>query len=174
MVSSLNSYIRIIVLAHAFAFTLANFSFRDGLPIEQNRLQIAYDDVNYRLPNTSHPVSYDLTIWSRVDLGEFNFSGNVRITIVVDEMTHEIVLHARQLNIVNIKLGKYHGTNLVNLELCPFAYDNVPEFLKIRTNSSILNRGDRLLLNIDYIGVLRNDRGGFYRSSYLDRNGHTK
>lgn len=173
----MNPCTHIVVLAHIVAFAAAAVPpIRELASVEENSLNTYQNNnnVNYRLPNTSHPVNYELAIESRVDLGEFEFKGNVKIVIVVDQMTQEIVLHARQLNILNVTLGRFRGRTLVNLKIDPFEYDNVPEFLKIRTNLSTLNQGDRLLLNIDYVGALRNDRGGFYRSSYVNSNGVLK
>lgn len=129
------------------------------------------DNVHYRLPNNTHPVTYDLSIWTRVDEFDFDFSGHMTIEIVVDLQTREIVLHARQLTIVNVTLTRLRSNIPVQVVLLPFEYDVVPEFLRIRTNRTVLNRNDRLTLDIHYLGTLRNDGGGFYRSSYWGDDG---
>lgn len=129
------------------------------------------DKVNYRLPNNTHPVTYDLSIQTRVDEFDFDFSGHVNIGIVVDAQTREIVLHARQLTIVNVTLSRLRNNVPVQVVLLPFEYDVVPEFLKIRANRTVFNRNDRLTLDIHYVGTLRNDGGGFYRSSYWGDDG---
>lgn len=156
----------VLFISQLVTISLAAVSAYEPPPLDSN---ISKNIVNYRLPNTTHPVSYDISIVSRVDENSFDFSGSVNIEIVVDEATREIVLHARQLTIVNITLRRYGGQSLFELMLNPFEYDVVTEFLTIRANRSILNEGDRLQLQINYVGQLRNDRGGFYRSSYMDR-----
>lgn len=132
------------------------------------------NDQSYRLPNATHPVAYEISIVSRVDLGSFDFKGNVKIRIVVNETTQEIVLHAKQLQITNIKLGRFRGMFMSELMVNPHEHDHVREILVIRTNQSALFEGDNLLLELDYVGSLRNDRKGFYRSSYVNDSGITR
>lgn len=124
------------------------------------------DGANYRLPNNTHPESYDISLVTRVDVEDFDFSGLVKIRIVVDHPTREIVLHARQLVITNVKLTKALG--LIEVKTLPFKYDNVREFLKIPIDGVDLNTGDRLRLDISYHNTLRKDGGGFYRSFYTN------
>ncbi len=129
------------------------------------------DNVNYRLPNNTHPTTYDLSIYTRVDESNFDFTGNVKIGIVVDQQTREIVLHARQLTIVNVTLSRFCNDTQVSVELLPFEYDYVCEFLKIQTNQTVLNENERLILEINYWGTLRDYGAGFYRSNYVDADG---
>lgn len=127
--------------------------------------------VNYRLPNDTHPETYDISLLTRVDLGNFEFNGIVRIDIRVDRPTNEIVLHARQLTILRISLAKFSGSVLVNVRILPFAYNAETEFLKITSDGGTLAVGDRLILEISYSGMLRTDVSGFYRSSYINTDG---
>lgn len=124
--------------------------------------------VNYRLPNTTHPESYDISLSTRIDKDMFDFFGHVRIAVVVDETTNEIVLHTRQLVVSDVRLVRFSGNVPIPVALQPHTYDVVPEFLKIRTVSQNLMAGDRLSLEITYNGTLRNDMLGFYRSSYIN------
>lgn len=128
-------------------------------------------NINYRLPNTTHPLSYDISLTSRVDLAQFDFSGQVKIKIAIDTDTREIVLHAKQLNVTSIRLGRYTASALMDLPLMAHSFDNVREFLYVKTNGSLLVAGDRLLLDITYAGSLRTDNGGFYRLSYVGNDG---
>lgn len=124
------------------------------------------DAIDYRLPNNTHPESYDISLVTRVDLEDFDFGGLVKIGIFVVHPTREICLHARQLVISNVKL--FGADGLIEVKTLPFKYDNVREFLKIPTDGVDLNTGDRLRLEITYHGALRNDGGGFYRSFYTN------
>lgn len=128
-------------------------------------------NVNYRLPNHTHPETYDIQLITRVDRSDFAFNGFVRIGIVVDQATNEIVLHTRQLVISGVKLVKMTGNVALEVRLQPYQFDVVPEFLKIRTDGQILNAEDRLILEINYSGTLRTDDAGFYRSSYINSEG---
>lgn len=127
-------------------------------------------ELNYRLPNSTHPETYDLSLWTRVDAEDFEFRGLVKIAIVVDEPTRDILLHQRQLVIVNITLSKLSGSDQLNVPILPYTYENVREFLNITTNGTDLNVGDRLILEINYIGSLRDRLEGFFKTSYT--NGH--
>lgn len=126
--------------------------------------------VSYRLPNTTHPISYDVSWLSRVDLNEFDFSGHVKIEIVVDVDTREIVLHSKQLKLTNINLKKLLPSDFVDLPLQPLTYDTGREFVYIRTDGPLLRTGDHLSLEISFVGTLRTDNG-FYRTSYVANDG---
>lgn len=127
--------------------------------------------VNYHLPNNTHPETYDLSLWTRVDAEDFDYVGTVKIGIVVDEPTREIFLHYRQLIVTNVTLTRLNGSAQTNIPILPYTYDLVPEFLQIATNEIDLNAGDRLILEINYFGTLSNDLRGFYRSSYINSKG---
>lgn len=144
------------------------------VPFEVRRVEdtvFREDGVNYRLPNTSHPETYDISLLTRVDSSEFDFRGFVKIGIVVDAPTREIVLHTRQLTISSVNLIRGAGTFPEVIPLLPWTFENVPEFLRIKTNGTDLRAGDRLVLEIIYNGVLRTDNAGFYRSSYISPDG---
>lgn len=159
----------LVVFAGCLASALANHPF-DFRSVDSDIFNRA--DVNYRLPNYTHPETYDISLFTRVDRNDFEFSGVVKIGIVVDQTTQEIVLHARQLTISRITLLRYSGNTAFPVNTLPHTYDVVPEFLKIKTNGENLLPGDRLELVIAYNGTLRNDEMGFYRSFYTNENGN--
>lgn len=158
----------IIACFASIAFGQAPFEIRGvDLSIFQQTNNVAY-----RLPNTSHPESYNISLLSRIDQDDFTFHGRVRIVIVIDATTEEIVLHARQLTVTNIRLFRYiSGIQSAEVPLQLHSYDNVVEFLRIPTYGVTLHSGEKFILEIDYNGVLRTDDGGFYRSSYIDSTG---
>lgn len=53
----------------------------------------------YRLPNNSIPFSYDLTLNTDIDKGNFTFIGVVKIQIKIIEGSTAITLHYRQTTI---------------------------------------------------------------------------
>lgn len=126
---------------------------------------------DYRLPTHTYPETYDLSIQTRVDLNKFDFRGLVKIGIVVNQTTREIVLHARQLTISQVNLFRVRGNAVDTVNIQSHVYDEIREFIRIQTNGVDLNAGDRLQLSIAYNGSLREDTFGFYKSSYSNSDG---
>lgn len=127
------------------------------------------DEFTYRLPNNTRPEFYEVQLVTFIDRGEFNFSGTVRIDVRVLEESKTITLHARRLTIDSVQLSDSYGNPIE--DDVTFAYDVTKEFLTISTGKTMLQRGEKYLLKIFYIGELRTDLGGFYRSSYVNAQG---
>lgn len=130
------------------------------------------DVVNYRLPNHTHPETYELSLFTRIDEADFEFNGLVKIKVLVDRTTREVVLHSRNLAIENVRMSRFSGSVPIEVRLLPYEYDDVREFLMITTDGVTLTPGDRLLVEIAYIGTLRTDGAGFFRTSYTNANGN--
>lgn len=69
------------------------------------------DPISYRLPNNTRPITYDVHITTRVDKGDFTFTGQVLIVLQVYDTTSDITIHARQLTINSINLTVTSGVN---------------------------------------------------------------
>jgi len=123
-------------------------------------------EVNFRLPNTTRPESYDLTIRTRIDEEDFSFSGSVKIDLLVIEATTLIVLHQLYQNVEEIQLES--DGHAVPIE--QYIHDATLQFLNI-TVVEALRIGNRYTLDIKYNGILREDYLGFYRTSYLNDDG---
>lgn len=142
-------------------------------PIERQfggTLKTNINGIKYRLPNNTKPMNYDITLITSIDKNEFNFSGVAIIGLLVLETSSNITLHARQLTIKSVKLATTGGT-MINLN--PFTYNRTTEFLIISTQNQLLKDSNYILI-IEYMGELRNDQFGFYRSSYVNSKGETK
>ncbi|GJQ73763.1 hypothetical protein Trydic_g18704 [Trypoxylus dichotomus] len=124
----------------------------------------------YRLPSDTIPISYDIVL--EPNFQNFEFLGNVTITIQVQTVTNTIALHAHELTI-------YPDTITVK------AQNGVQELgVSIRNNSEFhllmidvdrgLQPGQILEVYIAYTGYLNEDNEGFYRASYEDADGETK
>lgn len=125
------------------------------------------DQLNYRLPNNTKPETYDITLKTYLEQDKFNFDGQVSIFIRVLEETSEIKIHHRQLTIGDVSIYKPNSAkNLFN----GIDYSNDIEILTIKSKEK-LNKDAAYIVVINYKGELRNDLGGFYRSSYKDANG---
>lgn len=128
------------------------------------------ETTNYRLPNNSRPISYDLWLKTDVDKQIFDFQGNVKIAIKIFETTTSIVLHLRLSEIDHINLVNDDGSIQDLTE--QYAYELEREFLTITLPIEV-STDDEILLDITYHGVLRDDKGGFYYASYIDENNET-
>lgn len=140
------------------------------LPFEVRRVgdtEFAKDEINFRLPNTTAPESYNIVLQTDIAEGRFEFNGFVQITLSVLAKTNNITLHARELRITNVKLINLAGSGILDVT---HDFDRKTEFLTI-TTPDVLNPPQKLILEIKYIGRLRNDTGGFYASSYINENG---
>lgn len=126
------------------------------------------DSILYRLPNNTRPITYDVHLTTRVDKGDFAFTGEVLIVLQVPEPTSEITIHARQLQINSVNLtSAYLSPQLFESS---YTYDNITEFLKVTTKEPLPR--DYYRLYIEYSGKLRDDKAGFYYATYADDNGN--
>lgn len=126
--------------------------------------------INYRLPNNTKPYSYDITIATNIDRNDFSFAGRVVINLHVLEPSYNITIHARQLDIKKIRLVTAFG---VEISLDSHAHDNVTDHLVIPTQVQ-LQIDTPYILTVEYSGVLRTDRLGFYRDTYINAKGETR
>jgi aminopeptidase N len=124
--------------------------------------------ITYRLPNDSFPLSYDLHLRTDIDQGIADFQGRVKIHIKMRNSTNEIVLHYKQINITNIEL-RDPETLATERTALTFYYIQSHDFLVIDLGV-IKNAGVEIILDIEYIGKLRDDQEGFYRGSYKNEN----
>lgn len=126
---------------------------------------IADDGLNYRLPNDSIPLRYDLWLKTDVDKNVFEFEGRVKIHVQILLATNTLTLHYRQLDIVEINLLNVDET--VASPNLAHTLDPELEFLHI-TLPSTVQPNQILLVDIKYNGILRTDGSGFYRASYTN------
>lgn len=124
------------------------------------------DYIGYRLPNDTRPETYDVRLRTWVHEENFQFEGLVNIGIVTVNATNAITLHTRQLTIVQVRLLTA-GDIPALISIGPYTYNSTYEFMRIPINS-VLPENTRYTVEITYTGTLRQNQGGFYRSSYLN------
>lgn len=129
-----------------------------------------FDGRDYRLPNNTFPVHYDITLITNIHVGDFEFAGRVDILIQAVENTNNITLHYRELTFLTVNLLNANGVSIQSP--VPFTLQEDVEFLVIQPTAQ-LTAGTRYIVQILYVGILRNDDAGFYRSSYVDSFGRT-
>lgn len=129
------------------------------------------DGIEYRLPNNTMPIHYDIFLSTEVHIPFFAFDGVVTIRLKTLENTTDITVHFRQLVILNVDLLDANGITIqTNVN---FLQNDVKEFLIIRPQNLLIV--DQVYhVKIGYLGTLRDDDAGFYRGSYVDNNGVRK
>jgi puromycin-sensitive aminopeptidase len=113
----------------------------------------------FRLPTTVRPERYDVTL--RPSLATASFTGSVVIDVVLDVDTEVFVLNAAELDIVSCT---------VDAVAASFELDDEHERLLVRPAEPAGAGTARLA--IDFVGVLNDKLRGFYRSTYVDADGH--
>lgn len=117
-------------------------------------------ELNYQpLPNTTVPISYNLIIETKVHSVSRTFTGIIVITAKVLEVTDEIILNSRGLNINNVVVvGAVVSGN------------DVPEqdILRIKLTEELIVDKDYTII-IEFSGMMQLVSDGFFRSSYIVR-----
>ncbi|XP_054081469.1 aminopeptidase N-like isoform X1 [Zeugodacus cucurbitae] len=139
----------------------------DGRSVYLNSVPRAVLD--YRLPNATEPVHYDVELTTNVHNGTKSFQGTVNIVIKVVEDTKAIVLHKRQIDILKATILNTDVASAVAQPL-NVAFEDAREFLTLTpaNQNVVFNKGSNWNLTISYAGELRTDNGGFYLSTYTD------
>ncbi|XP_015517541.2 uncharacterized protein LOC107222622 [Neodiprion lecontei] len=127
-------------------------------------------DGDYRLPNNTAPLQYNITLVPYIVVGNFTFDGTVDILLQVLEATSTITLHTNALT-YNESLTKLVNQNGSSINVTSHTYDTAEQFLIIGVASQ-LSIGN-YTLSFTYVGVLDSDMYGFYRSSYTNASGDT-
>lgn len=168
--------IKLLVLTAAVAFVTASdekprklYKF-DGEQVEITPFTDPFNGIDYRLHNTTVPIHYDIWLSTEIHKGEFDFEGRVTIEIQVIENTSNITLHHRQLTIVSVDL--LSSTGMTIQQNVPTASEDDVEFLIISPTQQFV-AGQKYSVVINYLGTLRDDNAGFYRSSYINNQGQT-
>lgn len=139
----------------------------DFARLDTRDVQQKDEQPKYRLPQNVAPETYKIELSTSVDKEDFAFTGKVQIKIHAVENTTNITLHARQLTITKIGLT---NIDLVDVAIKNYTYDVVREFVVIPTVKTLV-KDQAYFLTINYVGELRTDMGGFYRSSYVNAEG---
>lgn len=118
---------------------------------------------SFRLPGTSIPLNYDLTLVTNLHNGTRRFDGVVKIDVQTTEAgLQTLTLHLREL-VIDEKIKVLDNDNIDIFD----SYSTEPEkhFLHLHTLRP-LARAENLTVEIVYHGDLQTNMAGFYLSSY--------
>lgn len=129
---------------------------------------------HYRLPDTLAPLTYNVTLWPRLEPNKHDlyiFTGHSKVVFRCVKETDLILIHSNKLNLTALDRG--HHATLTGLDGATApglkkTWLEVPtEYLVIQLDSP-LQAGSKYELFTDFVGELADDLGGFYRSEYIE------
>jgi len=118
-------------------------------------------EATYRLPRTVTPSRYDLTLEPSLDAA--TFAGRVAVALTVHEPVTEIVLNAKELEVLDGSLERPDGTTI---ELEKIVLDPGSERVTLGLAETAAPGGS--VLHLSFRGTLNDRMVGFYRSTYRD------
>jgi len=128
------------------------------------------EEINYRLPNHTKPLSYNIKLNPHLGPNNFTFDGEVVYHINILNSTKTLTLHMKNLiinenaTILKTYVGFYHYIPTI------YDYNNETEMLNIGFNEDLPVKC--YILHLKFTGVLSDRPYGFYRSSYADSAGN--
>ena len=119
---------------------------------------------SHRLPDSVRPVCYRLTL--EPDLAAFTFAGKAEIEADAAEPTAEVTLNAAELS---ISFASAETPDGAVVEADAIDLDAKAERATLRFPSPL--PAGRVVLRMEFAGVLNDQLCGFYRSRYADADG---
>lgn len=118
-----------------------------------------------RLPRDTEPISYKVRLAPEYDddTGKFKFWGQVEILVRVNHITADVTLNARDMVIKEVAIIEYQSKT--DVVLIGYEMIKADEFLVIHAGANLL-AGRQYLIKVTFLGYLRPDMTGFYRSTY--------
>lgn len=127
----------------------------------------------YRLPDSLVPISYNVTLWPRLEAnadGLYIFSGHSFVVFKCEKETDLIIIHSNKLNLTTIS-GHHAQLRALGRATAPAIQKSWlvvrTEFLVLQLRSK-LTAGESYILHTEFLGELADDLQGFYRSEYME------
>lgn len=128
---------------------------------------------HYRLPDSLVPVSYNVTLWPRLEPnteGLYIFTGHSTVVFSCVKETDLIIIHSNKLNLTSIS-GHHASLSGLGEARAPSIQKSwlveKTEYLVLRLRSR-LTVGATYVLHTEFQGELADDLQGFYRSVYTE------
>ncbi|XP_019628837.1 PREDICTED: aminopeptidase N-like [Branchiostoma belcheri] len=127
-----------------------------------------------RLPESLLPIHYDVEL--RVDVTAFTVVGQVNVTLRCATPTRYVILHAAELDIVDGDAApgiRGEGDVVTTTRITSWFLYEENQFLVLELDSE-LTKGAVYTVSLNFRGTLRDGLVGFYRSSYVNKDGQTR
>ncbi|KAK2853498.1 hypothetical protein Q5P01_006159 [Channa striata] len=128
---------------------------------------------HYRLPHSLVPVSYNVTLWPRLEPntdGLYIFTGHSTVIFKCVKGTDLILIHSNKLNLTTFQ-GHHAKLSRLNGAPAPAIrrswLEEKTEYLVLQLHSS-LAVGASYVLHTEFRGELADDLEGLYRSEYTE------
>ncbi|XP_024945954.1 uncharacterized protein LOC107272872 [Cephus cinctus] len=128
--------------------------------------ETAQADNDYRLPNNTIPISYEVKLVPYLEENIFTFTGSVSISVSVVDETDSIVLHADSLNIISTSVVNSNGS-VLNVNSTTFNKNLNFFIISFKSTLTVGNYVIRMMFD----GKLNDEMYGFYRSYYYTDTG---
>nr|XP_046263621.1 aminopeptidase N-like [Scatophagus argus] len=128
---------------------------------------------HYRLPDSLVPVSYNVTLWPRLEPnadGLYIFTGHSAVVFRCMKETDLIIIHSNKLNLTTF-YGHFAKLTGLGDATVPTIENS---WLVVKTEYLVLQLHSRLAVGASYVlytefeGELADDLEGFYRSEYFE------
>lgn len=122
-----------------------------------------------RLPRSIKPISYDLILLPFLSGENFTFHGEVEIKILIAERCKNVTLHAFSLQVLwnysYIQKIDNDNERAENVSIAKQYFIEDKQFLVLET-SKMLEVNAFYLVKLKFIGSIKDNLQGFYKSSY--------
>lgn len=148
-----------IIFIYIFTFIEA-----DTIIIPESNLN--NKEINYRLPNHTKPLFYDIKLNPHLAPNNFTFDGEVLISIEILSSTRTLMLHTKKL-IIDKNATFLKAKDGFNFYIPTMHnHNNLTEILNLEFDENLLI--GYYILHLKFIGILNSSPYGFYRSSYTN------
>ncbi|XP_012269271.2 aminopeptidase N-like [Athalia rosae] len=123
----------------------------------------------YRLPNDTVPISYDIELDTNISPDNFLYHGRATIELTVLRPTANITLHSDLLT-YNESLATLESEDGIPQNISSLSFDETHAFLIVSVDEEL--PVGNYSLTLYYTGELTNDMNGYYKSSYVNAEGN--
>uniref|UniRef100_A0A667XA33 Aminopeptidase n=1 Tax=Myripristis murdjan TaxID=586833 RepID=A0A667XA33_9TELE len=128
---------------------------------------------HYRLRDSLAPISYNVTLWPRLEPnrdGLYIFTGHSAVVFTCVKETDLIIIHSNKLNLTKFqdhlaKLSGLDGATAPSIQKSWLVVKT--EYLVLQLNGRLAT-GRSYVLYTEFQGELADDLEGFYRSEYIE------